>query len=41
MRRKIEASILISLAILTIAGLIALAARGKGRVSLGPGPAPP
>jgi len=41
MQRKIEATILISLAILVIAGLLALAARGRQHVSLGPGPAPP
>jgi hypothetical protein len=40
-RREVEATILISLAILAIAGLLALAARGRQRVSLGNGPTPP
>jgi Tfp pilus assembly protein PilX len=40
-RRNIEASILVSLAVLVIVGLIALAARGKQRVAMGPGPVPP
>lgn len=39
-RREIEATILFSLAVLVIAALIALAARGKQHASLTPGPEP-
>ncbi len=42
MQRKIEVTILLSLAVLVVAGLIALAVRGKRRVPLTPGgPMPP
>lgn len=39
-RRGIEGTILFSLAVLVVAGLIALALRGKERASLGAGPEP-
>jgi len=41
MQRKIEVTLLVSLAVLTAAGLIALVMRGKERARLGGGPVPP